>query len=582
MQAFFYSTYRKLEDSGFLKEYWSEIIDKVPGYLQIFHNEDHLSFHEVGGEFLANCGVLAFEDKFNKSVLEEIFYKDGRDLEWYLKRRRTHGQFFLLSYMWNKTDYKKELKLITDQFATIPIYIKYCEDGDYEVSNVYRWLIDKKVGDIDLFALDQRLSVDWNYPMFTDNTLFRNIKLAKSSIIYKLDKRVIIEENYTKENYITLDETIKNNFKFLDNVDRIWCDVTGGFDTRLNLDYCLKNFVFDYNGNSKVIFGNDLSDKDKWLLKGKYSDHNICKQIERKFGIDIEDYTSNHHLVIDDWLEKHFNDMLKFNDNPVMSDKRFYHHWDIAHRVDIKLTGFAGTEMCTNSGFDLQETNTWMDYVRIRQPHRDLLKLDYSNSYYWNMSKYSQDNNTGDGEPYSFWLTGFQNCQQSYWGTANLFLPIYSPYIDLLPILLKYNRETKKNYKIQRYYYDDYMLQELSSINTSHGFPACEVTWKNWYRFIRLFISFGDYNLQYINLWKRFRRYIIDKLFYNFPHSKVLRFIGKKMGRDMSFVDRGLLNGGLSIFIDEEKFRKVKIYRQPLLWIYKLDRIMKEYMDKKV
>ena len=81
MQAFFYSTYRKLEDSGFLKEYWSEIIDKVPGYLQIFYNESHLSFYGVDGEFLANCGVLAFEDKFNKSVLEgtlESFIEDWR------------------------------------------------------------------------------------------------------------------------------------------------------------------------------------------------------------------------------------------------------------------------------------------------------------------------------------------------------------------------------------------------------------------------------------------------------------------------------------------------------------------------
>ena len=70
MQAFFYSTYRKLEDHGFLKEHWSEIIEAVPGHLQIFYNESHLSFYEIDREFLASCGVFVYRDKFNKSVLE--------------------------------------------------------------------------------------------------------------------------------------------------------------------------------------------------------------------------------------------------------------------------------------------------------------------------------------------------------------------------------------------------------------------------------------------------------------------------------------------------------------------------------
>ena len=597
MQAFFYSTYRKLKDSGFLKEHDCEVVDEVPGHLQIFYNENHLSFYEVGREFLSNCGVIAFGNNFNKSVLKGIFCDDSRNLDWYLKNKRTHGQFFLLSYRWHKDRRKKELKLITDQFATVPVYIKYCADGNYEVSNVYRWLIDPMVGEVDLFALDQRLSIDWNYPMFTDNTLFENIKLAKPESVYLLDKKFIKREEYEKENYNCLPVAIRNNFQFLDDVNRIWCDVTGGFDTRLNLDWCLKRFVLNYKDNKKVLFGNDLSDNDKWLLKGKYSDYNICKQIEKEFGIKIHDYTGNAKILIDDWVNRR-KDILQFNDSSIMSDKRLYSHWDEAHLADIKLTGFAGTEMLTNNSFNLFG-DTWINHVKERQPHRDLLKYRFSyredngktlvykgskNSYYWKLWEYMWNvDKIGNVETYSIWLTAFQNCQQSYWGVANLFMPMYSPYIDLLPILLAKSRGEKKNYKIQREYYDYYMLDGLKDINTTHGFPACEITWKNWYRFIRLFMSFGDYNLQYLNLYKRLKRYIINKILFHSPlYWKPLKWIGSKIfKKDMIFLNRWRYYPGLNEYVDLEKLDKIRIGHQPLLWIYKLDGILAEYLGLK-
>jgi len=268
-----------------------------------------------------------------------------------------------------------------------------------------------------------------------------------------------------------------------------------------------------------------------------------------------------------------------------MADKRvlFYHHISKMKNIRLLLSGFHGTEEMTASKEQIKFKGTLSEFLSIHQPYKDILKeydlYDYQEVIYRyvNCSKPYNIKNINDGMTYLIYLVSFANCQQSYMGIANQFIPVYSPYYDLMDILLEVPARLKGRYKIQRMLYERIMQKELREINTTHGYPSCEVTWKNFYRFWRLYLPFADYNLQYYTLYERIKRYVVKYLVYYSPYlGWFFNIIKRFSDRDFSFLDRDIELYG----VDKRKFKKVLMDKQQLDYLKKLDKQLKVFMDK--
>jgi len=533
MQTFFFSTYRSLDvEMPFLKN--KGVSDK----LAVFYSDGNLSDYDKKEDYyVANLGCLIYEDKFNRKALELLVCDSC--LNRYEKAR---GQFVIL------TAFKDVINIVTDKYGTIPVYMKRTGKG-LEVSNVYSLLVD---GDctINRDHVKKLIEVDWSYPEFYGTTLHNEITYLSPATKHSFDVNTgeLTERRYAPPSYYDLsfdelidclEDRVESNFEFLKGINgKVFCDVTGGFDTRLNVEYVLRNC-------KKYVFGNDISNNDRHLIDGKFSDFNIVEEIKSRLGIACCDNRGCESEIKEAVNHPEYEEYRRYNDSHIMSDKRFINNLMLINKSGtvenpvLRVTGWCGTELLT-----LKPSNEGDDFK--------------------------------DG--LSIWRKSFMNCQQNYWGVANLLIPHYSPYLDLLDILIHIPRGYKTGYRIQRALYNRVMRKELRNITTTHGFPSCGVTWGNFYKFLRLFNPFNDYNCQYIGIVKRSIRWAKGKLIYYSPlYKSSLKWIGKLFGYDMDFLDRNY--DEVTKYIESGALNRKFLNRQQLLWLKKLNNILNNFKN---
>ncbi|KKL63987.1 hypothetical protein LCGC14_2169600, partial [marine sediment metagenome] len=535
--------------------------------------------------FIANNGTIIYKDLFNKEALIAIWgdYKSKRKhLNDILNECR--GQYFLVILD------KNDLIVATDKFRTIPVYMS--NDGGFEISNIYYLMTtDKKMEyAINKQKFAESVSTSWNYPLFTDGTIYDEINFLLPGSTYHFGRESFTYGRYYKpeesiefgkyQDYNVLiddlTEAIDKNYKFLENVKGIGCDITGGFDTRLNV-----NEVAD---RKDVVYANDALSSDVHLTKGRYGELKIVNKIyenvnPKSFRVENNDYQ------IRTWIRKNQDYLLKYNDCFVMSPKRFRYFYNRAKekKISINLSGYSGTELCTRSPYEIKTLLLDVDeFVEKFQPYNDIMKEEnYFWQYYDNLKDYirslaivSYPSQPKDAYSYIIYVLIQMNSQQTYWGVANTFMPMYSPYYDLMEILFEVSPEMMDRYKIQRFLYDRIMRKELREIPTTHGFPACKVTWRNFWRFGNLITNADDYNLQFYTFFHRIRLKLQRKLVYYSPKINwFFNLVSKITGMEFRFLDRTVKHE----MFDQEKLNKKFINKQLLEWILEFDKKLEKY-----
>ncbi|MDO8603559.1 MAG: hypothetical protein Q7O04_06920 [Candidatus Omnitrophota bacterium] len=514
MQIFYLSNTGK-ENSGFekIKRFFTEYsnIPFIAGFqAKILFKNHHLSYYSKGEDFIANGGVFIYRDNFNK-VAVSLFYEDlnsGDKLEDLLLK--AHGQFFLVLY------FRGKLMVITDRFRTIPVYLLR-QGNTIEVSNTY-YLLSRNNNvrySVNFDYLAQHLSCHDHFHVFSNDTLFKEVLYLKPGSIYSFRNNEVKIETYYDINkdirfgrYKNIEEVLDNlagifesNFRFLDNVENIFCGITGGFDTRMNISTLLKK-------NKQFLCGNEIMQHEDYLKKGRYSDLPITQKIVKEFNLDYRNICGDMESVIK-W-KKENEDFFKLI-KTIGSYHRYYYFDSVSKIADIEVGGFAGSELYTKnyySYFRKIKAFNVKEFIRM-QRYNDVLIDKYYNRerYYAYLEEYIKNlvapltySTRGDLCTYLFYSSLFMNNISDYVGSINLFCPSYTPYLepDFIKIMLETPYTLKGFHSIQRRLYARIMDKKLRDFDTTHGYPATTLTPANFYRFLRLLYPIEP-NLAYLS-----------------------------------------------------------------------------------
>ena len=504
MQAFYCSNEKK-EDKLFVdtKKVLNEKTDSpaVSGfYMRIFYSNNHLSYYEKGGDFVANNGVFVYKDQFNKRALQ-LFYEDlaaGHRLSELLLK--AHGQFFLVAYL------KGKLHIATDKFRTIPVFLLKSKNI-IDISNMY-YLLTRNTNveySINFDYLAQQVSgPGTTMHFYSGGTLFNEISYLDPGTIFTLEKNEIKKELYydikkdiefgkyksVSQVLDALVPALEANYKFLDNIDKIFCGITGGCDTRLSLSTLLKK-------GKAFSCGNCVLTKNWYLRKGKFCDSSILKQIREQFNLPYEDFGTNPD-AIKKWVadNKKFVELQK--DTAGASD-RYYYYNSVARKFDIELTGFGGSEVLNKYSYRFFKKGgkfSAEEFLKT-QHYNDILQDRYYDKkrYEQKIREYMSDlvkgitySDRGDLLTYILYDISFKNFLNDYTGAINMLCPAYSPYLepDFIKIMMETPYRLKGFHTIQRRLYDRVMDERLRNIATTHGYPPRGITPGNFYRFLRL------------------------------------------------------------------------------------------------
>lgn len=538
MQVFFLSNKTGEENKGLdsLKGIFTESKDAIPVSgmdLRIFYRNHHLSYYSANGDFIANNGVFVYKDEFNKNGIKR-FYEDlnsGVALKELLLR--AHGQFFLVLYL------KGDLMVITDRFRTIPVFLLKTKNT-VQISNLYYLLTKNNDASytVNFDYLSQNLSWQRNTShIFSDSTLFNEISYLEPGCIYHLANGAVNSEKYydIKRNIefgkyknlkTVVDDLIgilDSNYRFLENIEKIFCCITGGFDTRLNLSTLLKK-------KKQFLCGHAVLDYEAYLKKGRFADFRIVDRFIREFGLNYKNLGTDLKNV-KEWVEE-YKEPLKFIKYDAAAFHRYHYYDSVSQIADIELSGFGGSEFLTKDCHLYFRQNKKFEKKEFlkAQKYNDILLEKYydKKKYYFSLERYVEGlignityTQRGDLLTYLIYTSPFMNNYNNYVASVNMFCPAYSPYYEpgFLKIMMETPYRLKGFHGIQRHLYSRIMDRGLAHIDTTHGYPATTITKRNFYRFWRI-LNPVDPNLQYHPLFKRFKKEI-----YNFAIGIILPYV---------------------------------------------------------
>ncbi|MFA5142583.1 MAG: hypothetical protein WC522_00255 [Candidatus Omnitrophota bacterium] len=556
MQAIYISNTKKdgklfAEVKKLLQE--KEAVPEPQGiHVNIFYNNHHLSYYQSGNDFVANNGTFVYKDLFNKRALE-VFYADlmkGQKLSELLSK--AHGQFFLVAHLAGK------LYVATDKLRTIPIFILRA-NGAIEISNLYHPLSRNPSVKytVSFDHLAQQLSFNGSGThLFTGETLYNEIAYLDAGTIFTVEKDNVGKElyyNIKKDiefgKYKSLPDVIdavaaelEKNYKFLDSVDRVFCGVTGGYDTRFNLDTVLKK-------KKNFACGNMILEREWGLRQGKFSDFNITKKIARVMGLEYKNFGVLQE-DIDNWVDQN-RVFIESHKDTAGSSHRYYYYNSVSKEFDIELTGMGGTELLNKFSNEYYRKGGRFDIDEFLAPQKynDILQDRYydGRKYKARLREYVSDlldgitySSRGDLFTYIIYEGTYRSFQDEYVGAINMFCTAYSPYLEpgFVKIMLETPYRLKGFHMIQRHIYARIMDKRLANIDTTHGYPPTTIGFKNFYRFLRL-LNPIEPSLQYYGLLNRLR-IIYGKYLYNMNRPELYDF-----GSDnpvYKYIDRDKLN----------------------------------------
>ena len=577
MQAIYISNTKKDEKlfreiENLLQE--KKDLPKTPDlYLRMFYNNHHLSYYQNGNDFVANNGTFVYKDLFNRKALE-LFYRDlmaGQKLSALLPE--AHGQFFMVASIAGK------LYVVTDKIGTIPVYLLRSQ-GTIEISNLYHPLSKNPAVKytVNFDHLAQQLSFGGSGThLFTGETLFNEISYMDAGTIFTIEKDRINKECYydLKKDiqfgkYKTLPQVVdaviaelEKNYKFLDNVERVFCGITGGCDTRLNLGILLRK-------KKKFVCGNMILANERGLRRGKFSDLHITSKIAKELGLEYKNFGASE-ADIAKWADDN-KAFIESHKDTVGSPHRYYYYYSVSKGFDMELTGIGGTEFFNKFSNEYYRKGGNFDIEEFLASHsyNDILQDRYYNGqkYKEKLRRYVSGilegvsySTRGDFLTYILHDGTWRNFQNDYIAAINTLCTAYSPYFEpgMVKIMMETPYRLKGFHSIQRSVYARIMDKRLSDIDTTHGYPPTKIRPGNFHRFLRL-LNPIEPSLQYYGPLERARIFYGSYLhnmnraeLYNLKEDNpVYKYIDEdKLNRRKLFVTNNFLTDWVSRYFDK-------------------------------
>lgn len=529
MPAFYISNIvNKVNDIKIFKKYFKEckVIKVNDISLNLFYNENDSSFVELGKDCIFNIGVFIYRNEWNGNALQLFLedYKKENNLAKLLNK--TRGQFCLVLY------YKKKVYVITDKTGATPIYC-YKNGDTIEISNIFLPLAKNNNISLNYTWIEQYLSQgNIKEVYYFDKNIANEISILDCGSIHAVNKNICQTKYYDicidleigkykdpEEVINTTKKILSNNLSFLKNDDKIYCDITGGFDTRTNLAVLMHN-------NIKFNFGNQIPTEYKHLTnRGKYSDLAITKKIADQFNLYLYTYTDTKFKPEREKYSEMAYDFLNTVTDWIHSRRLGYYNYTKDNlKNKILICGLYGGELLTQCIYRCAQSHENFDidkFLHRYYPYCDIIKDEYySEKKYYNNLKTVFANilnniyfqNFNDAETYIQYLTSYRTFCSKYHGIANAIIPTYSPYVEanFMRFMIQTSCKLKSRYLIQRSIISE-LNPELGNIETSHGYPATKITFKNFYKFIRIFYPWEPH-LQYIGPPRRLIGFLCRKL----------------------------------------------------------------------
>ena len=458
--------------------------------------------------------------------------------------------------------YRGKLYIITDKAGAVPVFC-YAKGNSVEISNT--WLPLAKNNNVSLnyqSAAHYISSTTFNCKAFHAKTLANEISLLDHATIYTLGKNLTVErycafgKDLTIDKYKSLEDVvdraekiISDNFAFLKDTSGIHCNVTGGFDTRTNLAVLMHEGI-PFNA------GNELPVRhDSILTKGRYSDLVISKKIAERFNLDLDTYTGEEFRASVARKRK-YNDLIYLLFEANCTAERLDYIFKIAKKHKIVITGMLGSEV-VNQHFHFLQNYRGLGadtFVREAYPYVDVINDERfsEKEYYGSMTSALEDMLSGiryqNPEDLSAFINYFAFYRTDFskmLGAYNCGIPAYSPFLeaDFLKFIIGVPFKMKNWHSIQRILISR-LNRELASIDTTHGYPASTVTYRNFYRFLRL-LNPIEPNLQYVGVLRRLSGFFKRKLWanhgvYRFVKSVYKGYLNRLKGIEKKFADDDL------------------------------------------
>jgi hypothetical protein len=327
-------------------------------------------------------------------------------------------------------------------------------------------------------AFAEYLSFDFCF----DSTFFNEVEHLKMATIYQFgsERRAQIYDdvfsNINLNKYTDLHEiagmakeTLAHNLSFLSSRDRIFVDITGGFDTR-TIATILRNMnmAFEVGACGEQAFGeNELAERVAQVLNVKY--HFDIKITDRHLFKKILD----QHFMISAGVPflYHSSELINYFEN-------------IKRDFDIHVIGFGGTELSAQTlpKLGLLSKVSKKALFRKKYLYSDIIIDSFMTKaqYYENITKkvdrvlqivrsdlYNEIGNLLSVSEFSRYYVG------CLIGTHNVIIPAYSPFLEgnYVRLMLETSYDIKSYHNIQRTILTE-LNPAVSSIMTSHGYSA--------------------------------------------------------------------------------------------------------------
>ncbi len=439
--------------------------------LHIF-NDERSQIAQSNGYTTFNIGTVIYKNKWQKKALELIIrdLNNGKAVREIMPN--TRGQFCLIVHT------VRNVFVIIDKLGSFPVYI--FEDNDtIQISNILLLLAKNNNVTVDYQAFAEYLSFDYCF----DCTFFNEIELLDRGSIYQFTPtlKVQVYDDFLSgivfNKYNNLDEichltteTLQHNLSFLNANDRIFVDITGGFDTRTNA-VILASLGIDFESGicgEQVLGESELAEKVAHELGAKFHSR-----------ITISDKDTFERV-----LERHYPISAGV---PILyhSTQMINYYEYIRRQFDIHITGFAGTQL-----FDQFLPRLSLLTSRLRPAalfekafkFKDIIRnnlmtqTSYCNALAEKTAKLLENINSDIHDEVACFLP-LAIFNRYYHGTLagahNTLMPFYSPYLegDIARLMIETSYKLKKNRTIQRALLTK-LNRPVSLIMTSHGYNA--------------------------------------------------------------------------------------------------------------
>ncbi len=439
--------------------------------LYIF-NHDHPQTVQSSGYTIFNIGTLIYKNEWRKKALELIIcdLNNGKTIQEIMPN--TRGQFCLIVHT------AGNVFVTTDKLGSFPVY-KFEDNDTIQISNIFLPLAKRNNVSVDYQAFAEYLSFNYCF----DCTFFNEIVLLDRGTIYQFDPDMKIQRyddflsgiafnkyNNLDEIFRLVKETLENNLSFLSSNDKIFVDLTGGFDTRTIVTILHgMNIDFDVGICGEQIQGElGIAEQVAETL-----------QVKHHSNIKITDVNAFRRIV-----NKHF-EIGNFVPILYHSSELLNYYEHIKRDFDIHITGFAGSQLFDQflprlSFFSsrLKHKALFEKTFRFNDIINDnlLTKTLYRENLAKKITKLLEEigSDVHDEVACIFPLSTFNKYYHgTLAGTHNTLMPFYCPYLEsnIVRVMGETSYKLKDDRTIQRALLTK-LNQPVSLIMTSHGYNA--------------------------------------------------------------------------------------------------------------